>query len=681
MKRLVGCAAGMLIVAACSTGEHVAAPAAHPQPLQSGVQTQYVDPSVRPQDDLYRHLNGKWLESFALPADKGSYGAFTLIDDTIQEQLRGIVDGLGGSAAVDGDARKLADFYASFMDEPRLETLGVTPLEAQFAAIGAMTDKRDIPALITRFNRSGAGAPFDVAVDLDPKDSTRYAVTVMQSGLGLPDRDYYLKDDAKLADVRAKYRVHVEKMLGMAGDADAQRSAAAIVQLETAMAQLQWTRVANRDPEKSYNKTSVAALAQLMPGFDWHSYLEHGGIGAKVDYVIVRQPSYFRGLDKLLTDTPLSVWKSYFKWHQLSAAAPFLSRAFVEERFAFTGTVLRGIPENRPRWKRGMAALDDSLGEALGKLYVDKYFPPQSKARMQTLVQNLLEAYRRDIVTLEWMSPATKLGAQAKLTKLVTKIGYPDHWRDYGALRVSAGDLWGNLLRASEFEYQRGIDKLGRPIDRSEWFMTPQTVNAYYNPVMNEIVFPAAILQPPFFDPKADDAVNYGGIVAVIGHEVSHGFDDKGSQYDADGNLRDWFTQEDHDKFKTRTAALVSQYNAYEPVKGYHVNGELTLGENIGDNSGLAIAYKAYQLSLAGAPAPVIDGFSGEQRFYLGWVQVWRGKVRDDEAIQRTKTDPHAPPEVRGTAPLVNQAGFYTAFEVKPGDKMYLPPAERVTIW
>ena len=682
MNKLVGCALGLLAVAACSTDKPAAGPTARAAPTRSGVETQYVDATVRPQDDLYRHLNGKWLENFVLPADKGSYGAFTHIDDQTQEQLRSIVEGLTGAAATaGGDARKLADFYGSFMDEPRLEILGLAPLRPAFSVIDALTDKREIPALIARFNRTGASAPFDLEVDLDPKDSTRYAVTLMQSGLGLPDRDYYLKDDAKLADTRAKYLLHVEKMLGMAGDAEAHESAAAILRLETAMAQVQWTRVANRDPEKSYNKVGVAALAQLMPDFDLHGYLEHASIGAKVDYVIVRQPSYFSGLDKLLAETPLSTWKSYFKWHQLSAAAPLLSKAFVDERFAFTGTVLRGIPENRPRWKRGMGVLDGSLGEALGKLYVDKYFPPQSKTRMEALVQNLLEAYRRDIVTLDWMSPATKQGAQAKLTKLVTKIGYPDHWRDYGALNIDAEDLWGNVTRASEFEYRRGVEKLGRPIDRSEWFMTPQTVNAYYNPVMNEIVFPAAILQPPFFDAQADDAVNYGGIVAVIGHEVSHGFDDKGSQYDADGNLRDWFTREDHDKFKAKTTALVAQYDAYEPVKGYHVNGELTLGENIGDNSGLAIAYKAYQLSLAGKPAAVIDGVSGEQRFYLGWVQVWRGKVRDDEAIQRTKTDPHAPPEVRGTAPLRNQAGFYAAFDVKPHDRMYLTPDQRVTIW
>jgi predicted metalloendopeptidase len=689
----------MVTATACSTGNHPLTPQSPvpPAALHSGVQTQYVDDTVRPQDDLYRHLNGKWLDSFEIPADKGQYGAFTLIDDALQLQLRGIVESLAGAGAgagagtdagasgaaagPDGAAQKVADLYASFMDEPRLDELGLLPLKARLAEIDALSDKREIPALIARFNRTGAGAPYDIDVNPDSKDSTRYAVIVSQSGLGLPDRDYYLKDDPKLKEAREQYAAHVERMLTLAGEPQPQRAAGDILKLETSLAEIQWTRVANRDPEKTYNKMAIAELGALMPGYDWQRYLVAGGVAAKIDYVIVRQPDYLRGLDGLIAATPLTVWRSYFKWHQLAFAAPYLSKAFVDERFAFTGTVLRGVPQNQPRWKRGMALLDWSLGEAIGRLYVARYFPPQHKARMQELVRNLLEAYRRDIETLDWMSPETRVGAREKLAKIVTKIGYPDTWRDYGALQIVRGDLWGNVERAMEFEYRRGVEKLGKPIDRSEWHMTPQTVNAYYNPVMNEIVFPAAILQPPFFDAAADDAVNYGGIVAVIGHEVSHGFDDKGSQYDAQGNLRDWFTPADHAKFAAKTKALIAQYNAYEPVSGYHVNGELTLGENIGDNSGLAIAYKAYKLSLAGRTPAVIDGFTGEQRFYLGWAQVWRGKVREEEAVQRIKTDPHAPPAVRGTAPLVNQPGFYAAFGVKPGDKMYLSPEQRVSIW
>lgn len=687
MKKLAMLAAGALIMNACSTGNHAADPTApvakvaeSPAPLASGIDTQYVDSAVRPQDDLYRHLNGKWLDTFELPPDKGSYDSFTYLNDAAQEQLKSIVENLGAGGS-DPDAAKLADFYASFMDEPRLESLGGTPLEADFKAIDALTSKRDIAKLIARFNRSGPSAPLDVGISPDSRDSTRYAVTLTQSGLSLPDRDYYLKDDAKFKDVRVKYLAHVQKMLELAGEKDAKKNAAQILKLETALAQIQWTRVENRDPVKTYNRTTIRDLDHLMPGYAWSGYLQESGLLGKVDYVIVRQPSYFNALDKLLAATPLSVWKVYFKWHQLSDAAPYLSKAFVDERFAFGGTVLRGIPQNKPRWKRGIDLLDGAMGEAIGKIYVAKYFPPENKTRMEALVKNLIEAYRRDIDVLEWMSPETKKGAQAKLTKLVTKIGYPNSWRDYGSLSIQRDDLWGNVRRSNEFEFRRNVNKLKQPIDRGEWFMSPQTVNAYYDPVMNEIVFPAAILQPPFFDAKADDAVNYGGIVAVIGHEVSHGFDDEGSQYDADGNLRDWFTAEDHAKFAAKTKALVAQYGAYEPVAGYHVNGELTLGENIGDNSGLALAYKAYQLALAGKTAPVIDGLTGDQRFYLGWARVWRGKVREAQAIELVKVDPHSPDAVRGSAPLVNQPGFYTAFDLKPGDKMYLPPEQRVTIW
>jgi putative endopeptidase len=672
-------AAGALVtIDAWVSAATVKSPAVRRAPL-SGVDLQYVDQSVRPQDDLYRHLNGKWLDSFQIPADKGSYGSFTYLYDATQEQLRVIVDGLDGSG--DAEARKIADLYASFMDESRLEALGLKPLQAEFAAIDAISDKKEIPALIAHLNRIGAGAPYAFSINQDARNSLQYAVIVRQSGLGMPDRDYYLKDDAKLKDTRAKYLVHIGKMLGMAGDADAQSHAAAILDLETALAQVQWTRVENRDPIKTYNKTAIAELPQLMPGYAWQEYLRASDIAGRVDSVIINQPSYFSGLDKLMTETPLPHWKAYFKWHVLSAAAPYMSKAFVDERFAFSGTVLSGIPENRDRWKRAVALIDDALGEALGKRYVAKYFPPQNKARMEALIANMLEAYRRDIDTLDWMSPETRKGAQAKLSKLVTKIGYPNTWRDYGALQISRDDLWGNVVRANEFEYRRNLNKLGKPVDRSEWGMTPQTINAYYNPLMNEIVFPAAILQPPFFNVQADDAVNYGGIVAVIGHEMSHGFDDRGSQYDADGNLRDWFTPEDHQKFKAKTRVLVAQYNTYEPVPGFPVNGELTLGENIGDNSGLAIAYQAYRLSLAGKTPPVIDGFTGEQRLYLGWVQVWRGKEREAEAIQRIKSDPHSPAAVRGTAPVVNQEGFYAAFGVKQGDKMYLPPEKRVNIW
>jgi putative endopeptidase len=687
MLKFSACVMGIAGLAACASNQpppvNVNASAPHAA-LRSGIDLQYVDGSVRPQDDAYQYLNGKWLRTFQLPADKATVGSFTAIEDATEEQLRSIVEGLEQTAApVDGDtdAKKLADLYASFMNEEQIEALGLRPLQAEFAAIDAVKDMSAIPALIAHMNAIGAVAPYGLGINLDARNSTQYAVTLSQSGLGMPDRDYYLKDDAKLKEARASYQAHIGKMLSMAGESKAAASAAAILNLETSLAKIQWTRVEDRDPIKTYNKTAISELSALMPGYDWQRYVRSAGVEGKVDSVIVSQPSYFTGLAKVMTGTPLPVWKVYFKWRVLSASAPYLSKAFVDERFAFTGSVLRGVPENQPRWKRGIALLDGSIGEALGKLYVAKYFPPQNKARMQALVQNLLEAYRRDIDTLDWMSAETKAGAQAKLAKMSPKIGYPDHWRDYGALKVSRDDLRGNVVRANEFEYRRNLAKLGKPVDRGEWRMRPQTVNAYYNATSNEITFPAAILQPPFFDAAADDAANYGGIGAVIGHEMSHGFDDRGSQFDADGNLHDWFTKADHDKFAEKTKALVAQYNAYEPVPDYHVNGALTLGENIGDNSGLAIAYKAYRISLAGHEAPVIDGFTGDQRLYLGWVQVWRGKVREAETIQRIKTDPHSPPAVRGTAPLRNQAGFYEAFGLRPSDKMYLPPEQRVNIW
>jgi predicted metalloendopeptidase len=500
----------------------------------------------------------------------------------------------------------------------------------------------------------------------------------------MPDRDYYLKDDEKLAQARAQYRQHVERMLALSGDPNPAGNADAIVALETELAKVQWTKVENRDPVKTYNKLEFAKLEQLEPGFAWPAYLKDSGVQGRAETLNVAQPSYFTALGKILEATPLPVWKTYFRWHLLSDMAAYLSQEFVDEHFAFYLKALRGIPENRPRWKRGISLVDGSIGEALGRVYVAKYFPPQSKTRMDQLVKNLLAAYQADIETLDWMSPPTRVKAQAKLAKFTTKIGYPSKWRDYSALRIVRGDLVGNVLRANAFEYERNLNKLGKPIDRTEWGMTPQTVNAYYNQGMNEIVFPAAILQPPFFNATADDAVNYGGIGAVIGHEISHGFDDKGSQYDGDGNLLDppgWFAQADLDKFMAKGHALVEQYAAYAPVPGYPINGELTLGENIADNSGLAIALKAYRLSLGGKSAPLIDGLTGEQRLFVGWAQVWRSKSRVNEAVLRIKSDPHAPAEIRGTVPEMNQDAFYSAFGVREADKMYLPPQRRVSIW
>ena len=659
-----------------------AAAAPTPPPLTSGVTKGNMDTAVRAQDDFYRYVNGHWLDTFQIPDDKPMSGAFVKLDDEAKANIRVIIEETAKTSdTADKDKQKIADLYASFMDEAALETAGLKPLGAEFARIDALKDKKEIPALVAHFLQIGATAPFGGFVHQDNKDSTKYVVDLQQDGLGLPDRDYYLENDAKLTQIREAYAKFIEKMLAMSGDKAAAANAKATLAFETELARVQWTKVQLRDPIKGYNKETFGDLAKLAPGYDWKSFLVAAGIEGKTDYVIVGQPSYMTGMDKILAKTPLATLKTYFRWQLLRNYAKYLNKDFVDARFAFYGTELRGVPADQPRWKRGVGLTEGIIGEAVGKLYVAKHFPPESKARMDQLVKNLLAAFKQSIDTLDWMSPETKKAAQEKLAKFMPKIGYPDKWRDYSALEIKKDDLVGNVMRGNAFEYQRNIDKLGKPVDRAEWGMTPQTVNAYYNPELNEIVFPAAILQPPFFDAKADDAVNYGGIGAVIGHEISHGFDDQGSQYDGDGNLRDWWTAADHEKFAAKTKALVAQYAAFEPVPGYHLNGELTLGENIADNSGLAIAYKAYKISLGGKPAPTPDDFSGDQRVYIGWAQAWQAKVRDKFAIELIKSDPHSLPVDRVLGTLANQAPFYEAFGVKEGDKMYVAPEKRVTIW
>jgi len=673
----------LALVAACASSEP-AAPVASAPGAAPGLHPDRADPSVSAQDDLYRHVNGAYIARTPIPPDKSWYGAFIEVRDRTLDQLHGIVDGLGDDPAAgkDPDVRKIRDFYASFMDEGRVNALGLQPLQGELARIDALASKDQIPELIAHFNEIGVSAPYQSDVHQDAHDSTRYIVDFRQGGLGLPDRDYYLKeDDARLKEMRAQYRTHVEKMLSMAGDSAAAADSGDVLALETKLARAQWTRVENRDPVKRYNPVAVGELARLTPGYDWKRYLVAADVEGKVDTVILSQPSYFEGFGKLVDETPLPVWKSYFRWRLLSSYAPFLSKAFVDERFDFTGHVLQGIPEIRPRWKRGLEVVEEGMGFALGKLYVERYFPPERKARMDELVKNLLAAYRDSIEHLDWMSPQTKREALAKLALFTPKIGYPVKWRDYSKLAIDRDDLVGNVMRASRFEYRREIAKLGKPVDRTEWYMTPQTVNAYYNPEINEVVFPAAILQPPFFDASADDAVNYGAIGAVIGHEISHGFDDAGSQYDGQGNLRNWWTKEDHERFAAKTARLVAQYDAYSPIPGYHLNGKLTLGENIADNSGLEIAWKAYHISLHGRSAPVIGGLTGPQRFYTAWAQVWAEEMRPEEQIRRIKVDPHSPGRFRCDGAASNQSAFYDAFGVKAGDGMYLPPERRVSIW
>ena len=649
----------------------------------SGIDTQYIDSSVRVQDDFFTYLNGKWLKTTEIPSDRASTGTFMQLREDTVPQLRDIIEADQKSHPKAGsDAQKIADLYTSFMNEKKLDALGYKPLAGELQRIRSLKDKKGVPALVAHLSQIGVTTPYGVGVAQDAKESTKYAVYVRQSGLGMPDRDYYLKtDDPKMAETKAKYEQHVAKVLSLAGDKDADAKAKAIVAFETELAMAQWTKVELRDPNKSYNKYEIAKLTELTPGYDWKAALGATGVGNKTDYVIVGQPSYLSSLNQILEKTDLDTLKAYFQWQLLRAYSPYLSQAFVDASFDFYGKTLTGVTENRPRWKRGVATVEGDLGEALGREYVAKYFPPERKARMDAMVKNILAAYKESIDHLDWMGPETKKEAQAKLATFNPKIGYPSKWRDYSKLTIKSDDLVGNEMRASIFAHNYNLSKLGKPIDREEWGMTPQTVNAYYNARMNEIVFPAAILQPPFFNMAADDAVNYGAIGAVIGHEIGHGFDDKGSQSDGQGNLRNWWTADDLARFKAKTDMLVKQYDAFEPIPGYHVNGALTLGENIGDNSGLSIAYKAYKISLHGQPAPVIDGLSGDQRFFMGFGQVWRSKMRDAAQIVQVKTDPHSPGQFRANGTLRNQAAFYEAFGVKEGDKMYLKPEDRVTIW
>jgi predicted metalloendopeptidase len=652
-------------------------------PLTSGIDTSAFDASVRAQDDFYGHINGKWMQSTQIPASKAAWGTYLQLRETAQEQVRTVLDEVIKSpGAVGSETHKIADLYLSFIDDKARNTQGVKPLQADLARIAALRDKKELPALMAYLGRTGVTTPFSLSVYQDAKDATRYAVYASQDGLGLPDRDYYLQDDdTRLKAARVAYLAHVEKLLGMGGEKAAAGHAADILALETALAKVQWTRVESRDALKTYNPIFFKKLAELAPGFDWEAWAKASGIAGKTDYLVVRQPSYFTGMANLVKDTPLQTWKSYFTWHVLASYAPYLSNAFVDERFAFTGKTLRGVPENEPQWQLARGFVDGAMGEAVGKLYVAKFFPPENKARVLAMVANFLATFRDGINTLEWMGPETKKEALAKLATFRPNIGYPDRWRDYSALKTHENDLIANVRASRDFAYQYNINKLGQPVDRGEWSMTPQTVNAQYSSLKNAITFPAALLQPPFFNVKAEDAVNYGAVGTSIGHEISHGFDDQGSQYDGLGNLRNWWTPEDRKAFTLRAAGLVQQYSLFSPVPGYFVNGKLTLGENIGDNSGVAIAYKAYKKSLGGKPSPVIDGMTGEQRLYIGFGIKYRNLQREDAAIMQIKTDPHSPGEFRVKGTVVNQPGFFEAFDVKPGDRMYLSPEQRVIMW
>jgi len=645
----------------------------------SGIQTADMDKTVRPQDDLFQYANGTWLKDVAIPPDRASYGVDSMMAEHSLLQQRDLID--AADISKDPEERKVSDLYSSYMNEAQVERLGLKPLRAELQLAAGLKDGRDIGPLMGHLDRMGIASPLAGFVRPDSKHSAQYAFWITQSGLGLPDRDYYLSDDARLVGFRTKYREHAEKMLHLLGDIAPGKEADKIIALETALAKLQWTRVANRDAQKTYNPKTLAQLANDASAIDWNGYFTAAGLNSALPTLVVRQPDYVQGLSGLIASTPIATWSAYFRFRILSSRAPYLPRAFVEEDFAFNQGVLQGTQQAPDRWKRGTRLVDRLMGEASGKMYVAKYFPPATKARIDELVRNLLKAYAASIDQLPWMSAATKVEAQAKLRKLHVKIGYPDHWRDYSALKILPDDLLGNVRRAQEFERNRKLAQLSGPVDRTEWNMTAPTVNAYYNPSVNEIVFPAGILQPPAFDPAADDAFNYGSAGATIGHEMSHGFDDQGSQYDSDGNLRDWWTPEDHAKFKAKTELLIKEYDAFEPVPGFHVNGALTLGENIADIAGIEIAHKAYLASLNGREPPVIDGMTAEQRFYIGFAQSWLGKRRDEATIAQLKSDPHSPEKYRTNGVVVHMPSFYSAFSVVPGDKMYLPPELRVTLW
>jgi len=677
-RSLVGLLA-LSLVAACSKQE-AASPVAAAKPLTSGVTVANFDQSVRPQDDLFRNVNGTWLAKTEIPADRSNYGSFTMLAEKSEKDMQAIIE--QSASAKDNppgsEAQKVGDFYASYMDEAKAEELGAKPLAPMLAAVSSIQSKTDLARVMGELGHVGVRGGFGGFVNTDGKKSDQYIVYLFQGGLGLPEREFYL--DAKHKDKLAAYGPHIERMLTLAGVADAKSKAKAIVGFETQLAKAHWTKEDSRNDTLTYNKMSRADLAAKAKGFDWNLYMDSTGAPMAQEF-IVAQPSYFTAMAKAVDTVPLSTWKAWLEWNVVNQYAGFLNKEIVDADFAFYGTVLNGTPENRPRWKRAVGTVEGALGEAIGKIYVDKHFPPEAKARMDELVKNLVAAYQAGIQELEWMSPETKQKALAKLATFNPKIGYPDKWRDYAKLDVKRDDLVGNVQRATAFEFERQLGKLGKPIDRGEWFMTPMTVNAYYNPGMNEIVFPAAILQPPFFDLNAEDAVNYGGIGAVIGHEIGHGFDDQGSKYDGAGNLNDWWTTADRSEFEKRAAMLGKQYDGFEALPGLHVNGAFTMGENIGDLAGMTMAHRAYRLSLGGKEAPVIDGYSGDQRFFIGWAQVWARKYRDENLKQRIATDPHSPSEFRANGTARNIPAFYTAFEVKEGDKLFLAPDQRVRIW
>ncbi|MBT8041114.1 MAG: peptidase M13 [Xanthomonadales bacterium] len=655
---------------------------AEPSPLVSGIDMSGFDANTRPQDDFFDHVNGKWVAETEMPADRARWGTFDKLRENAQMDVRSLVEEVSAAESVEqGSAtQKIRDFYNAYMDSEKPNELGIEAIRAELERIEAIDSRDDLFRAFAELGVFGVEGPMGAGIFSDMKDPNTNVVYIVESGITLPDRDYYLLDDEQFVEGRELYRRYVSRLFELAGFEGGDSKAEALFELEHQLAEAHWTKEANRNPVATYNPKTLDELQTLAPNYPWRVAMEAAGISER-DFYIVRQPSFYEGASEIVAATPLETWKDYLAFQTIDAFANVLGDDFFQARFDFYDAGLSGLEEPEPKWKRAVNAVNGTMGELLGQLYVDKHFDESAKARMDELIANLVEAYRQSIIGLEWMSEETKQQALLKLSKFDPKVGYPKKWRDYSALEVTEGDLVANVKSAATFEYNRQVGKLDKPVDKSEWFMNPQTVNAYYNPVWNEIVFPAAILQPPFFNVEADDAVNYGGIGSVIGHEIGHGFDDQGRQFDGDGNLRDWWTDADAERFNERKNKLAAQYDGYEVIDGLTINGQFTSGENIGDLGGLGIAYKAYRLSLGGEEAPVIEGYTGDQRFFLGWAQVWRSKARDEEAKRLLTIDPHSPPKFRANGAAVNIDPFYEAFDVKEGDGMYLPPEERVKIW
>ena len=692
-KVLVGglCASLIVGLAACNNKEaEVKAPEtsktetaiAVEKALTSGIDFANFDKSIRPQDDFYGYVNGTWLKTTEIPSDRTSTGAFYDLRERSRDDVKAIIEEVAATPnlVAGSDEQKVADLYRSFMDTDTINQLGTTPIQAELDKIDALKTKSDLVSYFAHSQIIGGGTPFGFYIDVDAKNSSRYATHIWQYGLSLPEKDYYFNDGERFVNIRKAYVEHIEKMFTIAGFKAPKTSAEQVLALETAIANRHWDVVETRDSTKTYNLYQIKDLTKLAPDIDWTAYFTTLGVQDQKD-IIINQPSFIEGFNDVLKANELSTWQTYMKWQLLTHFAGEMTDKLDNENFEFFSKTLNGQAEQQPRWKRGVSTVNSVLGEVVGKVYVKRHFAPAAKERMQVMVENLRGAYGTSIDNLEWMSAGTKVEAKDKLAKFDPKIGYPDRWEDYSKLTIEADDLIGNNIRANELSHDKELEKLAGPIRKWEWHMTPQTVNAYYNPTMNEIVFPAAILQPPFFNMQADDAVNYGGIGAVIGHEMGHGFDDQGAKFDGEGNMRDWWTEQDLSEFATRGKALVAQYDGYAVFDDLNVNGELTLGENIGDLSGVTIAYRAYKKSLEGKEAPVIDGLTGDERFFIGFTQIWRAKIKEESMRNRVATDPHSPAKFRSLGALSNMPQFYTTFDVKEGDAMYIAPEKRVKIW